>query len=650
MKKKLILFDFIKIVVLILFTLVLGLAWLYIFLEQINPVSYERPLDGVLELNDINLNREIGIISEDLEFYPNELYYPVHFEEGMTSEPVFRCDLENADDIEYGTYRVTLKGDKETYYQICGFSVDYGTRVFVEDKEVLSVGYVTKDSKVSIPRIDYMDFPIYTGETGEVELIIQYSNFVHHNGGILPSIYISTPQNIDRFMINERLSSTIIGGGLIILMSYFVLYGLISKKRDILMLAFCCLIFGIRDQHFYLAQLLSEDYNWEVHFKLFTVMVAFSPMAIALLVESIYANQVDKKVTALFVGSTILGIIYLIFSGTAQAEEISNFIQKLARPYLTWLTYCIIRYYLEKKSMNKKEILTIFGILILLCANMAEYVLADRIPEVTRRGLMPVASLIFIVIFMVVFLIKNMEHEKELAEVKSRELVLMKMSVLKNDFFRNMAHEIKTPLTIINGYAQLTELKLKQTGDIKSAESNLKAISNEAMRLSNLVSGFLEAKVDTQKVLEVDKVLSSEIMQRAKTICDNLANKNMNKIVVDFKHEYYIKVNFDMILQVFINLIMNANRHTFNGTITLSACENNRENSRICLNVADTGSGIKNEDIEKIFEKGFSGDNSSGLGLTICREIIESHGGELNLVSTSEKGTRFCFSVEVCEE
>lgn len=98
------------------------------------------------------------------------------------------------------------------------------------------------------------------------------------------------------------------------------------------------------------------------------------------------------------------------------------------------------------------------------------------------------------------------------------------------------------------------------------------------------------------------------------------------------------------LLQVFINLVINANRHTQDGVITISASDRERR-EHVVFRVEDTGSGIDSAQLPHIFEKGYSGDGGSGLGLSICREAVEAHGGILEVERTGPDGTVFMFTV-----
>lgn len=102
--------------------------------------------------------------------------------------------------------------------------------------------------------------------------------------------------------------------------------------------------------------------------------------------------------------------------------------------------------------------------------------------------------------------------------------------------------------------------------------------------------------------------------------------------------------NASMLLQIFINLVVNANRHTKNGVITLSASDK-ESREYVVFRVADTGTGISEDILSHIFEKGYSGDGGSGLGLAICLEAVEAHGGTLKVERTGPEGTVFSFTV-----
>lgn len=103
-----------------------------------------------------------------------------------------------------------------------------------------------------------------------------------------------------------------------------------------------------------------------------------------------------------------------------------------------------------------------------------------------------------------------------------------------------------------------------------------------------------------------------------------------------------------MLLQIFINLVVNASKNTQNGQITISAEDVGQKNV-VLFRVADTGCGIDPALLPHIFEQGVSSGGGSGggsgLGLTICREAVEAHGGEIWVERTGPGGTTMAFTV-----
>ena len=117
-----------------------------------------------------------------------------------------------------------------------------------------------------------------------------------------------------------------------------------------------------------------------------------------------------------------------------------------------------------------------------------------------------------------------------------------------------------------------------------------------------------------------------------------MLEKKHNRLESDSGAGIALWGNPEMLLQVLINLTVNANRHTENGVIAYRIAD---EDERVCLRVSDTGSGIAPDLLPHIFEKGCSGDGGSGIGLTICADAMRIHHGSLEVEHTDADGTVF---------
>ena len=181
------------------------------------------------------------------------------------------------------------------------------------------------------------------------------------------------------------------------------------------------------------------------------------------------------------------------------------------------------------------------------------------------------------------------------------------------DFLHQVAHELKTPLTVISGYAQLTGLQMS-TGHISSeTPENLKVIRSEALRLADMVTKLLEYSYGKTSEAQSATVEVGPLLESVRAICTPMCLKNSNRLDLSGGTCADVCGSWELLLQVFINLVINANRHTQDGVITISASDRERR-EHVVFRVEDTGSGIDSAQLPHIFEKGYSGDGGSGLG------------------------------------
>lgn len=229
---------------------------------------------------------------------------------------------------------------------------------------------------------------------------------------------------------------------------------------------------------------------------------------------------------------------------------------------------------------------------------------------------------------------------------------LIKKEQLKNDFISSISHELRTPLTSIKGWAitlkteDLPENPLLGDGlDIIEKESDrLTYMVEELLDFSRFVSGRI---VLNKKEMSIDKAMKhiyKQLTPRA-----NLKNINFNMYV---KEELPIILGDEnRIKQVFINLIDNSLKFTPEGGEILFYAKVVRQYIVVC--VGDSGCGILKEDLPYVKEKFYKGKNSksnSGLGLSICDEIIKLHGGFIQIESEINVGSKVSVFLPIKEE
>ena len=240
--------------------------------------------------------------------------------------------------------------------------------------------------------------------------------------------------------------------------------------------------------------------------------------------------------------------------------------------------------------------------------------------------------------------------ERNKAEKKVKEAV-----ETKSEFLSTVSHELRTPLTamkesvsiVLDGMAGEISQEQKDCLDIaKRNIDRLARLINDVLDFQKLEYGKMKFNMESNNINEV-----------AQQVYETMATSAKEK-EIDFMLELddnLPKVNLDVdrVTQVLTNLVSNAFKFTDKGNVTIKTSS---VDNTVKIQVCDTGSGIKEEDMSKLFRKfeqlalgGERKTGGTGLGLAICKEIIEHHGGKIWAESTPEKGSIFQFVLPIME-
>ncbi len=633
-------------ITLILVVATLVLAWYTLHAQNVSFEVFPDPIDGISDASSFDLEQSIGRISREMDFYPNRLYTPADFLSDDIDRAQDRSDIEKAYSIPYGTFRVVTKLTPNTYYSISGYSVDYATNLFVNGTLMESVGTVSSDPDIAVARVNYMHLPVYIGQDGILDLVVQYSNFAHKEGGSIPNFYISSSSNINRFIIESGLSSYILSGGFLVLAAYYLLDSILRKRHVGLLLSASCLLFALRDQWFYIVSLIPEDYNWYVHYRVITSVVMLTPIAVLMLIQAVYPKIVSKRITQYYTIINLIGLIALFAVPTQNAVTVSMIVQVIAIPYTIYLVASIVRYYVKRKEFKLKDLYITMGTIILISTAIADSIFSDTTPSVTRGGITPIGMLLFVIIYISVLAIQASEDEAAVQRGHAEREMLAKLSEVKSDFFQKMAHEIKTPLTIMSGYAQLTNIQIINDEVTAETSENLKVISSEAKRLAALVSNLVQMPTKQPLNAMFEEISLTAFLQYSTIICTGVLDKSDSVLKVENSGDISVLGNMEMLVQMMLNLCINSSKHMNSGQFTIEVDTQDDGQTAVIL-VSDTGSGICPQHADKIFEKGFTTSGTKGLGLFICKEIADLHKGDIVLLQSSDKGTTFKISLPI---
>ncbi|UMZ73769.1 c-type heme family protein [Natranaerofaba carboxydovora] len=256
-------------------------------------------------------------------------------------------------------------------------------------------------------------------------------------------------------------------------------------------------------------------------------------------------------------------------------------------------------------------------------------------------------------------LYENLEDkvQERTAELRKLNKKLKDNNRLKSEFLANMSHELKTPLTSIIACCELMQ-EDEEERLTKEDKENLQDIRESADKLLTMITDILDFSKAEAGTLELNKELTD--INRLIYDCERelrpWAKQKEITLDVNLKDEKsLIYCDPVKIRQILENLLSNAIKFTPNGgTISMGT---KQKDKHVEIFVEDNGEGISTQEQEKIFEKFTQLDGSTtrrykgtGLGLSLVKELVELHGGKINLVSSPEWGSRFTINLPLEEE
>lgn len=246
-----------------------------------------------------------------------------------------------------------------------------------------------------------------------------------------------------------------------------------------------------------------------------------------------------------------------------------------------------------------------------------------------------------------------LENEKNARE-KEEAAVLAKNEKLRANLLRAISHDLRTPLTSISGNAS----NLLSNGDSFDPDTKRRLytdIYDDSMWLINLVENLLAVtRIEEGRLnLRMSENLMDDVIDEA---LRHVNRKSVeHHIAVERREEFLlVKMDAKLIVQVIINIVDNAVKYTPKGSHIVIHTE--KQGDKAVVSIADDGEGIPDDDKRRVFDMFYSGANkiadsrrSLGLGLSLCKSIINAHGGEISVSDNEPHGTVFTFTLPAGE-
>ncbi|MBU3915981.1 sensor histidine kinase, partial [bacterium] len=653
-----------------------------------------------LDLRDWDLTND-GIlnISGEWEFYWNQLLIPEDIEKLKQTDRIEACRtgflkmpgswkgyLVNGETLPgdgYATFRLrVLMNSQEDPLAFYLKYINSAFKLYINGQEITSQGVVGKEPRSSKPS-SVRSKAVYTPSEGQMDILLQVSNYHLRKGGILSPVVLGYEKDIrEKRETGLALDLILIGSFIVMAFYHFWLYLIRRKERSPFYFWLFCLLVALftslmNEKSF---SLLFPGASFEMEYFLLYSTLVFSIPLFYSFTHSLYPRETSKFYLIVIYGFSLTSFGVVIFAGVRMASEILPYYLLLVLISIVYISKCIITAIKRKREGS----LVLFAGFLVFGLSVVNDVF-NEYDLIHTNGL--VALGLFVLIFSEALLFslrsakaftkvetiskelekQNIILKREIAERKQAEKELWMASKqanaanqAKTEFLANISHELRTPMHGILAYSKKGIKKMDLVSQdklfhyfsqINTAGNRLMILLNNLLDLSKLESGKVDYQMERQDINKLIQVIVSDFASAAEEKDQVIEiQENVKSNIATF--------DWNKIGQVLSNLILNAIKYTPDGKkITISMEESqidikNEKSPAVKIQVKDQGVGIPNNELELVFDKFIqssktnTGAGGTGLGLSICKEIVESHGGVIWAEHNPEgQGSIFVFKL-----
>lgn len=637
-------------VIISLFLLVLScLRMGWIVYHQIP--DHPRAEKGVVDLRGwVFTDDQTITLDGEWEFYPNEFLTPNLVvnkpKQYITVPGSWKEEVSPHHSIPnfgYGTYRLTilLPTNNKQLYGVRMQQVATATKVFIDADLVAQqnnpIEVATERATIRGPFTE-----LFYTENNKVEMLLHVSNYdIPFLGGITDSIKIGTANAITK----EASTSTTLQLAVSIiyllhsLYAFFVYYFARGKyQKEVFYFGVLLLISGI-------AILIDDDIVLQIPFSIeWTNKLLLFIFITTLFVTLKFIRHLFQLKSRTYNMLTILYVLLVIGQLLIPFEDYLYLGIGIAVFYVASIIFLFVQTLIANRK-GYPDVIFIFLFITSYTSNViwGAAVKMDyaNIPYYPFDFIIAIISIALLLIYRHIRIVK-------LNELQTKEL--QKADKLKDDFLANTSHELRNPLHGIINIAQAILLDDKEPLTVNN-KKNLELLVSIGQQMKFTLNDLLASTrlVDPHFQLNKGRVnvynVASLVLDMLQFTVDSKKLKLQMGIPASFPE---VDADENRLIQIFFNLLHNAVKFTDVGSISVRATYNKKEAT---VFIQDTGIGMDNEMQKMIFNRYVQGSSSLtstggvGIGLTICKQLIELHGGRISVQSTLGKGSTFSFTL-----
>ncbi|BFT73793.1 ATP-binding protein [Paenibacillus sp. P36] len=638
--------------------------------SQATPNKVDQPAKhGMLDLRNWDL-RQQGLTSLDgeWEFYEGKLLEPGDFHNGPRPDVTYltvpgtwkgKDNEQGMSRKGFGTYRlkVLVQGNDDDIYGVKLRSIRMSHRLYIDGQLQGESGRPAESKAMHAPgNTPYSAF--FHTDAKEIEFIIQVSNYEFFTGGIVNSIQFGSHKDIaslDNILTGSDMVAIFV---LVMFGTYHISFYLLRKQEKtyllsglyLFSLSIVQLLFGEK-----IFQRLLPNIPFDIVYKALDVSQFLSSLLSILFFCSLDKRLIPRQKMMWLLSPILLYLAVIIVLPYSLYNEVRYAFFVYIGLVPLYILIRMVQLYVrsQRGGHDRKEILLFIAAIISLLIFLIDGSLYAE--NAVASDLLSKVGVICFITLMNILLAVRFKNAYEKNELLTHQLVVSNQ--LKDEFLMHTSHEVKTPLHgIMNITSYLLDddehnLSAKQKESlwlIKDTSIKLSMLMRDLIDVSRLKQGELRLQMGVVDVRTVTQIVF-DVLQF------ELAGKTV-RLDNQVPPDVWVEADENRLRQVMYNLIHNSIKHTYTGSITLTATV---AEGIVYITVADTGTGIPKDKHTKIFEyfdqldqrlpdDGYTG---MGVGLYISRKLVERMGGRIG-VDWSEvgHGTRVTFSLSKAAE